>query len=299
MKIKSCVLKSLSIMTFTLVVILGIPCLAAAETQTVTWAYMSDAEPINWEENGVAKGVEVEIVNYILGKLGINVVHKFYPWKRAQLNVENGEADAMMTTPTTARFKYAVFGKENVLPNYWNLFIKKGNIKIAKAIKGMSKLEDLKPFELVDFIGNGWANAFMKSQNGYNIRKVARLGQLPTMLAASRCDLIINSSSWINWWAQKKGVQHQIEEHDIDWPMTRFHFVFMVSRKSSWIDKGLIKAMDEEIKKMKKSGAWHKILKKYKNPHGFGKPFISHLDKEYNKKHGFYKDYDSFPIYSP
>ncbi len=152
MNIKSRLLKSPGILIFALVVISGTPVLAVAEPQTVIWAYMADAEPINWEENGIAKGVEVEIVSHVLGNLGINVIHKFYPWKRAQVNVEYGKVDAMMTTPTAARFKYAIFGKENVLPNYWNLFIKKGNIRMAKAVRSMTKLDDLKPFRLVDFI---------------------------------------------------------------------------------------------------------------------------------------------------
>ena len=281
-----------------LAIVSGYPGTASCEQPVITWAYMADAEPISWEEDGVAKGVEVEIINHIVNSLGIKVIHKFYPWPRAQQYVEEGKADAMMTTPTSKRFKYAVFGKENVLPNYMNLFYKKGNTGIAQAVKTMSSLEDLKPYRLIDYTGNGWTAAFMKAKGEYSIETVSRIEQIPLMIAQGRCDLVINESSWINWWADKNNVRTKIEEFEIDWEWTRFHFVFMVSRNSAWADKGLIRALDMEVKKMKDSGLWFEILEKYKNPHGIGKPFRSWLDSEYDMAQGFYTDYDSYPVYS-
>lgn len=266
---------------------------------TLTLVYMADAEPINWQENGTARGIEPEIAQYVCDRLGIKVVHEFYPWARAQEKISTGEADAMITTPTPKRFQYAVFGREIILPNYLNIFIRKGNSVMAAKVKSFSRLEDLKPYNLIDFTGNGWSASFMKKKDGYNIHYVTRLEQLPVMLALDRADLLINSSSWINWWASKKGVSDQLEEHDIDWPWTRFHFVFMLSRKSEWVKRGLIRAFDEEIKKMKESGAWQEILRKYKNPHGLGKPFQSMLDAEYEQQYGFYSDYANYPMYKP
>ena len=267
----------------------------AAERPVITWVYMADAEPMNWQENGVAKGIEVEIVQQICDNLGITVKHEFYPWLRAQEMVKSGDADGMMTTPTLTRFEYAVFGKEMTVPEYWNLFIKKGNANIAEQIPALKSVEDLKRFRLLDFLGNGWTEAYMKE--GYTINRVPRIEQIPAMLAAGREDLSIMSSTWINWWAEKKGISDQIEEHEIDWPMTRFHFVLMLSRKSPWVEQGLIRAMDEELKKMKASGQWQDILRKYKNAHGSGKPFQSHLDDAYLTEKGFYADYDTYPIY--
>ena len=144
----------------------------------------------------------------------------------------------------------------------------------------------------------GWI-LFLLVRGGFSIFEVARLEQIPLMLAYGRADLVINSSSWINWWAEKKGVQDQIQEYDFNWPWTRFHFVFMLSKKSNWVEKGLTRTLDEEEKKMKNAGVWHNLLKKYKNPHGFGKPFTSHIDEKYEQKYGFYTDYDNYPIYKP
>ncbi|MFC1523344.1 substrate-binding periplasmic protein [Thermodesulfobacteriota bacterium] len=271
----------------------------AGAEPTLTMAYMFDAEPQMWVENGVARGIEPEIAQYICDQLGIKVVHEFYPWARAQEMVKSGKADAMFTTPTAIRFQYAAFGRENMLPCYWNLFIRKGNRQLAEDIKKFTRLEDLKPYNLVDFIGNGWTAAFMKKEDGYNIHFVSRLEQLPEMVALGRADLTINGSDFMRWWAAKKGVADQIEEHNIEWPWTRFHYVFMVSRKSPWLKKGLVRAFDNEIRKMKESGIWQEILKKYKNPYGLGEPFTTMLDAEYARQGGFYDQYDRYPIYVP
>lgn len=286
---------SLGLCACVIVALAGKQMAFAVERPVIKWVYMADAAPINWQENGVAKGIEVEIVQQICDNLGITVIHEFYPWKRAQEYVKSGEADGMMTTPTTTRFEYAVFGKELAVPEYWNLFIKKGNTKIAEQIPTLKSIEDLKRFRLIDFLGNGWSEAYMKE--GYTIGKVPRIDQIPSMLAFGREEISIMSSTWMNWWAENKGISDQIEEYEINWPMTRFHFVLMLSRKSPWVEKGLIRAMDEELKKMKASGQWQEILRKYKNAHGFGKPFQSHLDDAYLTAKGFYADYDTYPIY--
>ncbi len=153
---------------FLIVLAIGCPRHVYAEQPTLVWAYMAEAEPICWEEDGVAKGVDVEIVNHILGKLGIKVEHRFFPWERAQWMVKTGRADAMVTTPTAARFKYSAFGKENVVPNYWNLFIRKGDSSMAANVAGFTGLEDMKQYSLIDFICNPLSNAFMKICNGYD-----------------------------------------------------------------------------------------------------------------------------------
>ncbi len=71
------------------------------------------------------------------------------------------------TTPTSARFEYAVFAKEETCPNIWNLFIRKRDERMAKRIATLKSLEDLKACALTDFIGNGWTKAFMKESDGF------------------------------------------------------------------------------------------------------------------------------------
>lgn len=129
-------------------------CLAEAQPE-IKVVFMEDLEPLCWEENGEPMGLQPEIAQYVLSKLGIKTQYLFLPWARAQHMVENGEADLMMTMPTRTRFEFAIFGKEMTTPNYWNFFINKNNLTLLEKAKYFRKLEDLKPYLILDFIGNG------------------------------------------------------------------------------------------------------------------------------------------------
>ena len=159
--------------------------------------------------------------------------------------------------------------------------------------KKFTKLEDLKPYKLADFLGNGWQSAYMKQEDGYQISgQVTSMSRVPLMLTTGHADLIINSENWIDWWADKQGISSEIEKVDVVLPNTRFHFVAMVSRKSTWAEKGIIRAFDEELKKMKQSGEWLKILQKYKDPYGAGKQFKTQIDDT-----KYLVDYTNYPKY--
>lgn len=265
----------------------------------VRWGYMNDAEPINWLENGQPKGIEVEIVQECMDRLGIRVIHEFYPWKRAQMLLRDGSLDGIMTTPTSERFGYAVFGREITYPLYKSLFIRRGNSELETTVRGFTRLENLKPWRLIDYTGNGWAAEYMKKEDGYAIDYVTRFDQIPKLLAAGRYPLCICNASFMRWWGTKLGVMSEMQEIEVDWPNTRAYYVFMVSRKSPWMNKGLVRALDDEIRKMKASGKWAAILKKYRDPHGSGRPFRTDRGGQYSGRGGFYNGYESYPVYRP
>lgn len=267
---------------------------AAAEQTPLTIVFAEGLEPLCWEENGKPMGEQPEIAQYVLGKLGIKATYKFLPWARAQKMIEEGDADLMMTTPNKGRFAFAIPGKEMTTPNYWNIFVQKERKDMVEKAKKFQKLDDLKPYSVLDFIGNGWTDAFMKESDGYRIDRSQKMEQLVQKLAAGRGDMTINSSTSINWYLHKLKLTDQVEEIDLAIPGTRFHMTFQVSRKSPWVDKGLIRALDIELKKMKDSGDWLKVLQKYKDPYGSGRPFKSLLVTD-----DFYKDYDKYPVYKP
>ena len=266
----------------------------APEAPELTIVFAEGLEPLCWEENGRPQGLQPEIAQHVLSRLNIKARFRFLPWARAQQEVEDGRADLMMTTPNKARFEYAVFGREMTTPNYWNLFIKSDRKDLIDNARSFTSLSDLKPYTVLDFNGNGWTTHFMKESDGYKIDTANTMEQVVKKLSLGRGDVIINSSASVNWFTRKLGLKDDITEVDFVAPGTRFHMVFQLSRKSPWVQKGLIKALDIELKKMKDSGAWLDALKKYKDPHGAGRPFTSMLDTAH-----FYTAYDSYPLYEP
>lgn len=53
--------------------------------------------PYEYLENGVAKGLNVDIIKSVCKKLGVTPVFREYPWSRAMHMVKNGEADAIFS----------------------------------------------------------------------------------------------------------------------------------------------------------------------------------------------------------
>lgn len=266
----------------------------AAEQLPLRVVFAEGLEPLCWQESGKPMGEQPEIAQHVISKLGIKAEYIFLPWPRAQKMVEEGQADLMMTTPTKARFEFAVFGKEMTTPNYWNVFVAKNKQDMVKKAKNFKTLADLKSYSILDFNGNGWTGAYLKTSDGYTIDTAPKMEQVMMKLTEGRGDFTINSSTSVNWFLHKMNLADKVEEVDIVAPGTRFHMTFQVSRKSPWMQKGLVRALDEELKKMKSSGEWLAILKKYKDPYASGRPFNSLLVVE-----DFYKDYDKYPIFKP
>ena len=134
----------------------------------------------------------------------------------------------------------------------------------------------------------------MKAADGYKIDTAPKMEQVVLKLTEGRGDLTINSSTSVNWFLHKLNLTDKVQEVGFEAPATRFHMTFQLSRKSPWVQKGLIRALDNELKKMKETGEWANILKKYKDPYGSGRPFKSLIDTD-----EYYKEYDSYPVYSP
>jgi polar amino acid transport system substrate-binding protein len=267
---------------------------AATDAPPLTVVFAEGLEPLCWEENGKPMGEQPEIAEYVLSRLGIKARYLFLPWPRAQKLIERGDADLMMTTPSKARFELAAFGKEMTTPNYWNIFVRKGDTATIEKARAFKNLDDLKGFTILDFSGNGWTEAYMKRSEGFRIDTSAKMEQLVQILVRGRGDLTINSATAVNWFLQKLNLADQVEEIDLAIPATRFQMTFQVSRKSPWFEKGLVRALDIELKKMKDSGEWLKVLQKYRDPYASGRPFESRPVSD-----DFYRDYDRYTVYKP
>jgi hypothetical protein len=137
--------------------------------------------------------------------------------------VEIGEADLMMTTPTKARFEFAVFGKEMTTPNYWNIFVLKSKTETIEKARRFEVLDDLKGFSILDFAGNGWTQRYMNVADGFLIDKAPKMSNLVQKLVLGRGDFTVNSSTSVNWFLNKIGATHKVQEIDLALPSTRFH----------------------------------------------------------------------------
>lgn len=273
-----------------LLTVIGLP-LYAAEPGMVRFVYMQDMQPACWSENDQPMGLQPEIAEQVAARLGLKADHGFYPWARANEMIRTGEADVMITTPTQARFAFAAFGKGKVMIHKWSMFTHKDNVDLIAKAKQFTRLEELKPYLLLDYLSNGWTTRNLQGE--YRIHQVTSLEQVLRMLALKRGDLTIENPANIRWWAAKAGIDKELVEIPTQLPNTQFHFVFMVSRKSPWLQKGLVKGLDTALGEMKKSGEWARVTKKY------GFPLETASFRSQLQTDQFYGEYQYYPAFDP
>lgn len=180
-----------------------------AQTGVVQMVYAEEFAPHSYRQNGQLKGILVDIVEEVLvRRLRLSVEHSGYPWMRAQLMVQRGEADAFVTVATQERRAYTVPSSEWVTQGRLALFARRNHPKFAQflAIKG---IQDLKGVQIGSYLGNSW----VKSKLGAMDMQFAkdRDGAL-RMLVADRFDLMVDASNPTQYALKALGLEQVVTE---------------------------------------------------------------------------------------
>lgn len=220
--------------------------------------YFFDYQPFSWiDKDNNMKGILVETLEESLRKkMGFLVVHKGYPWARAQNYVKVGTADAFVTVPTPERKKYTLISKKPVLVATFTLFVNK-NHKEIKSLKKVKSIKELKKFKLIHYLGSGWAK---KNLKGMNVAWESSLKYTLKMLSINDKVVFVDTSQVIRYNIKKYKYTDKIIEVKNILDTTSFNLC--VSKKSK--HKNILNKFDKVIKQMKKDGALNKIYNKYR-----------------------------------
>jgi polar amino acid transport system substrate-binding protein len=109
-----------------------------AEQETIVFVY-ENYPPYEYMDNGVNKGIDIDIIREVCKQIGIVPEFKEYPWKRALKYVEVGKVDAIFSLfKTPERTKFLYYPTTSVNTEKTSLFtLKENNYKV-------NKLSDLK-----------------------------------------------------------------------------------------------------------------------------------------------------------
>ena len=229
----------------------------ASSEEVMKFGFTEAWKPFNWQENGQYRGILVDIANEAIQKrIGISVLCYIYPWKRAQHLVRKGSLDALMTNDPL-RKEWAEHSQEPLMELEWRIYSRVSNPKLEQ-IKKAKSLEDLRPFQFIDYIGNGWAKANLVDAN-FNIHLVSKPPKVFALLAKGRGDLNIIPVIIGKYYIKELGLQDQIAELPFVIPAIPFHLV--VGKKSPFTK--ILPAFDETIRQMKKDGSLQAIIDKY------------------------------------
>lgn len=224
---------------------------------TMRLVYFENFPPFSWREDDQMKGILIDVVNEAVQvRMGIPVSHEGYPWARAQNLVKNGEADAFVTIPTPERKEYTKVSNQPVITTKVTLFTNINHERMDE-FKNIETISDLKPFSLVDYIGNGWAH---ENLAGFNVDWSPYMDNVLHKLANNRGDIFVQVSQVTHYAVKQLGLQDIIVE--IPTVLDSATFNLCIGHSSLFVD--IISKFDETLNDMRNDGKLQEIYDKYK-----------------------------------
>jgi polar amino acid transport system substrate-binding protein len=206
--------------------------------------YAEEFSPYSYRQNGQLKGILVDIVEEVLvRRLRLSVEHSGYPWTRAQILVQRGEADAFVTVATEERRAYTVPSSEWVTQGRLALFARRNHPKLAQ-FRGIKGVQDLKGVRIGTYYGNSWA----KSKLGAMDMQFAkdRDGAL-RMLVADRFDLMVDASNPTQYALKALGLEQVVTQLPVTLDTSETYLC--VGKHSFLVD--YLPRIDRVLRKMK------------------------------------------------
>ncbi len=142
--------------------------------------------PYGFEENGVQKGMDLEVVNAVFKKMGRSVKFEIYPWKRCISMIEQKTTDMILDISITPERREFLYYPDEPISIGTTVFFIKKNKKIS-----FSKLEDLYKLRIGAMSGYEYCDEIDQSPIGKNAVRLNKLEQSFNMLFEDRIDAVI------------------------------------------------------------------------------------------------------------
>jgi polar amino acid transport system substrate-binding protein len=214
----------------------------------------SPQSPHKFTENGVIKGIDVEVISHVMDRLDIKYKIKLIKSaSRIIHEIKSGRADmVLLFSQKNSRLDYLIYPKEKYIDISWNFFILKEN---AESII-YNNFEDLKGLKVgitkdisytSEFINSSLAFDYV-SQNTLQIKK----------LLAKRIDTVpLNTISTL-YEAKKKGYSNRLAYLPKPLKFKPYYNVFSIASQHPVIAK-----YDQIIRELKQEQIITGILDKY------------------------------------
>jgi len=126
------------------------------------------------------------------------------------------------------------------------------------AFKKIKTLEDIRPYRLVDYIGNGWAKANLVDKN-FDVHLIPKAENMFRFLVKGRADLVVCSKYNALYLMKKDNLKEKIIMLPV--VIDSLKFKLCVGKNSPYTN--VIHRFDHTIRQMKKDGTMEQIFKMY------------------------------------
>lgn len=222
----------------------------APAVETNMLVVFEDYPPYEYQENGVAKGRNIELIREAFRRMGLVPEFEPRPWKRGIYELKTGEILALASGFKNAeREEFAYFPSEPLFKEEVMVVTRKGSgLKV-------SSLEDLRPLSIGTVRSYVYGKEF-DSMTGLNISPSRSNTQLLNRLFENRLDVIIANKAVVSHIAKKTNRLYDI---DFLYEITSEPLYLFFSK--AWGERArlLSEKFGEAIKSMKRDGTYSRI----------------------------------------
>jgi polar amino acid transport system substrate-binding protein len=221
-----------------------------------------DYPPNEYMDNDRLTGLHIELIEYSAKELGLNLTIESYPWKRALLMIERGQADAISyITKTPERNKYAIFHPKNSLSLDYSGFI--AYTPQVEFLSFDGSLTSIAKYSIGVQLGYAYGSEFDTFPN-LNKIEIHSITQMLDTLKAGRIDLGIFSYREFHE-LKKQGLvdDYSFLEPSISKYNNYIAFARSSNRRSNSELEELSNQFAEVLSKFKTTIQYQRLLEKY------------------------------------
>ena len=237
-------------------VIFSLPGRAVADKELVILS--SNYPPHIYEENGVIKGLRVELLAELFKRMGYTYVPKIMPWARAVTMIKVGQADGICSIwYKPEREAYLSYPKFPYVLEVQGIYQRAGTREIH-----YKSLLDFKGMKIGTIRGFAYPKEFMKSPL-FKIETVATDKQNFIKLAMGRLDIVIGDSVVGDYTIQQEDLRDKVFRNKNNYDKGFWGYVAFSKKRPD--AKHLADEYDRVMKDLIKEGFYSKIFLKYLN----------------------------------
>lgn len=220
--------------------------------------------PYEFVENGKVVGIDIDVANAVLAKMDVKANFAVLPWVRAWRMVEEGAADAVLSTSRKAeREPFVIYPKEDMWFSEFVFFTqsatKKGDTMTLEAARDAH-------LKIGVIRGNSYSDAFWtvfpKQADGRPNAQLEEANDIDNnlrKLVAKHIDLFIISKNAGLYTAKLLGIGRDVAHYDNILFSKGYPMPFVVKSKTPDI-KSMADKFEAGLVALKKSGEYQKIL---------------------------------------
>ena len=212
--------------------------------------------PFAYNADGKLTGVDIDVVNEMAKRIGINVRIKIFPWARLMDSVQKGSIDGGFAAfETEARKNFCLYTEPLHYEEYY-LFVKKGN---EFSYSGISDLYGKKVGkDRGVFVNEEFEHAAKKGK--FILEEINDMSMLNIKkLNIGRLDAAIGDLGAMLYYAKLSGVEKNIIPLS---PINEKTAAYLVLSKNSQLKNKteMQKKMQSALKEIREDGTWQKIF---------------------------------------